>query len=190
MSWIVFVFLVLYGAVRTGLWIRGQLRYLTLRHRLPPRPEPLALPAHLTLGLQRLVAECHRARALLVDALRAIDTVLIIDPDVPLGCVRDYRYRVAVLTAWSAAGESLRALEALDHGDLARLEALGCTLDRYRQALAALAAPFHEARRARPLEPFAVDRVRGACAAVEAIARELAVLEGRLGVAPASPYRS
>lgn len=190
MSWIVFIFLVVYGTVRLGLSIRGQLRYLRLRRGLPTRPEPLALPGHLTLGLQRAVAESHATRARLVDAIRAIGTVLIIDPDVPLGCVRDYRYRMAVLSAWSAANHCLRAFEELDDGDRSRLEAVGCDVDRYRHALARLAAPFKVAKRARALEPFPVDDVRTTCTAVAAMAHELALLEGRLGAAPSHPYRA
>ena len=190
MSWIVFTFLVIYGSIRLTLALRGQLRYLMLRGPLPARPEPLALPLHLSHGLQSLVERCHSARNCLTDAIRSIATVLIIDPDVPLGCVRDYRYRVAVLTAWSATLDCLRTLEALDDGDRLRLESVGCEVSRFRAAVLRLNPQVSVAKRARPLDAFDVQSVRTTRSAVEAIIHELERLEGRLGVSPDDPYRS
>ncbi|MCA9635632.1 MAG: hypothetical protein KC420_06330 [Myxococcales bacterium] len=190
MSWIVFIFLVLYGGVRTTLWLRGQLRYLLLRRELPGPPGPLALPAHLPQGLQRLVELSHGTRTSLVDALRSISTVLITDPDVPLGCVRDGRYRVAILTAWSATLQCMRSLDALDESDRLRLESVGCEVDRFRAAVVRLGPSVSVAKRARPLDPFDVPSVRSARGAVEAVLHELERLEGRLGVSPHDPYRA
>lgn len=190
MSWIVFLFLIGYGSIRAALWLRGQLRYLILRRQLPATPEPLALPSHLTLGLRRLVEGSHDARVHLVTCVRAIATVLITDPDVPLGCVRDYRYRVAALTGWSAGRACLRIFESLDEGDRLRLEAVGVGVDSFRAALVQLDPRIQEARRARPLEAFAVEHVRSTRSGFEALLHELEKLEGRLGVAPHDPYRA
>ena len=51
--------------------------------------------------------------------------VRITDPDAPLGFVRDFRYRVAVAGAWSAACAWARELEGLGEDDRVRLEAAG-----------------------------------------------------------------
>ncbi|MEZ4453332.1 MAG: hypothetical protein R3B09_27965 [Nannocystaceae bacterium] len=190
MSWIVFLFLIGYGSIRAALWLRGQLRFLILRRQLPSAPEPLALPAHLTLGLRRLVEGSHDARVRLVTCIRAIGTVLITDPDVPLGCVRDYRYRVAVLSGWSASRTCLRIFESLDDSDRLRLEAVGVAVETFRDAMERLDPRIQEAKRARPLEAFAVEHVRSARTGFEALLHELEKLEGRLGASPHDPYRA
>jgi hypothetical protein len=189
-SWIVFLFLIGYGSIRAALWLRGQLRYLVLRRGLPSAPEPLALPAHLSLGLRHLVEVSHDARVRLVACIRAIATVLIIDPDVPLGVVRDYRYRVAVISGWSASRSCLRHFEGLAEDDRLRLEAVGVGVDAFREAMSRLDPRIQEARRARPLEAFAVADVRSARSGFEELLHELEKLEGRLGVSPHDPYRA
>ncbi|MBK8260962.1 MAG: hypothetical protein IPK80_06425 [Nannocystis sp.] len=190
MSWIVFLFLVCYGSVRACLSVRGLLRYTRLRRQLPARPGPLALPGHLSLGLSHLIEEAHAARARMIDAARSIGAVLILDPDVPLGVVRDYRYRMAVLNAWSAATQCLRSREGLDERERVRLDDIGCTFDRFEQTLSSLDVAFHQAKRARPFEPFAVEQVRATYSRVAAMAYELELLESRLGVSPSDPYRA
>jgi len=190
MSWIVFIFLVTYGVIRGALTLRGQLRYWCLRGQLPEPPGPLALPSHLPVGLRRLLERCHDARHSLVEAIRSIATVLIIDPDVPLGSVRDYRYRVAVLTVWSEVLACLRSLESLDDGDRLHLESVGCEVDRFRAAVTRLNPSVSVAKHARPLEAFDVQSVRSTRSAVEALLHELERLEGRLGVSPYDPYRA
>src|SRR5690349_18338301 len=101
-SLVLLVPMLLYGAVRTALWLRGQWRFHALRGDLPRARPPAAAPAHLGDALTRLLARSHAGRVQLVECARIIATVLIVDPDVPLGAVRDFRFRVALADAWIA----------------------------------------------------------------------------------------
>ncbi|MCA9692018.1 MAG: hypothetical protein R3A51_21300 [Nannocystaceae bacterium] len=190
MSAVVLVFLFAYGAVRLTLWLRGQVRYALARGELPVIPEHMSLPAHLPSGLRRFLECCHAERVKLVESIRAIAKVLYTDPDVPLGCVRDFRYRVAVFNAWAAASRWQRSLESLDEVDRHRLLSLGFDPREVLRSSATLGESVRVTSRARALEPFAVDGVRITCEAVEELARVLELLEARLCALGHHPYRA
>ena len=126
-SWIVFVCLVGYGSLRCALWVRGQVRLMLLRDQLPAVPQASVRPLHLSAGIGALLDRNFAGRVELMASTRTIATLLLTDPDVPLGCVRDFRYRVAVAQAWTAACGWLRTLEELAVEDRLCLERAGYT---------------------------------------------------------------
>lgn len=179
-----------YWGCRSVLWLRGQVRFMRLRESLPTRPVRCSAPVHLSESLGGLLARNYDQRVLLVESTRTIAEVLITDPDVPLGCVRDFRYRVALAGAWQAACGWLRVFESLAEEDRGRLERLGYTSAVFRQRHAWLDQTVREAVRARALEPFAVSAVQTSRQVVDAMIGELERLERALVCPAVSPYRS
>lgn len=105
MSIVFAIILGLYAAMRTGFWLRGQLRLrasLAALPALPPWREP---PPHLRPELARFFEHCLQVKRELAAQRRQIATARLTDPDQFFGFLRDPRYRRAVL---EAAG-SLRA---------------------------------------------------------------------------------
>lgn len=189
-SWIVFMLLFAYWATRSVLWVRGQVRLMQLRGTLPVRPARRPAPAHLSAGLGGLLARGYDERVALVESTRTIAEVLITDPDVPLGCVRDFRYRMALARAWSAACGWLRAVESLAEEDRGQLERLGYTPATFREQHAWLDRRVRSTVRAPALEPFEVAAVQTVRQMVDAMIHELERLEHTLIDTAASPYRS
>jgi hypothetical protein len=189
-SWIVFLCLSAYWASRCALWVRGQVRFLRLRQGLPAWPVRPAAPRHLSDGLERLFSRGFDERVRLVESSRAIATVLITDPDAPLGWIRDFRYRLAVARAWSAACAWLRSLDDLAEDDRVRLERLGYSFVPFRERHAWLRERVGPTVRARALEPFAVGGVQTTHAVLGEMIGELESLERVLVHAAADPYRS
>lgn len=179
-----------YWLGRCVLWVRGQVRFMRLRGTLPARPERRAAPVHLSAQLGGLLARNYDERVELVECTRTIAEVLITDPDVPLGCVRDFRYRTALARAWSAACGWLRAFESLAEEDRGRLERLGYSAATFRQRHAWLDRTVRSTVRAPALEPFAVSAVQTSRQVVDAMIGELERLEQMLVSAAADPYRS
>jgi hypothetical protein len=126
-SWIVFACLFGYVSLRCTLWVRGQVRLVLLRDQLPGGrsrgPGPLQPECRARAAAGRNFA----GRVELMASTRTIATLLITDPDVPLGCVRDFRYRLAVARAWAAACAWVRTLEELADEDRVCLERAGYT---------------------------------------------------------------
>lgn len=191
-SVVVLAIMLVYGAMRAGLWARGQWRFYRLRGELPRvQATPIEAPAHLGGALTGLLARSHVGRVRLVECARQVGTVLIIDPDVAFGCVRDPRFRWALADAWSASTAWLRAYEALGEHDRRRLEEFGYTPQRFGEARAALARAARRCVRAPALEPFAVDDVRAVQELVLALVRDLEGCERALVTgAPDHPYRA
>lgn len=191
MSLVLLTCLIFYGTLRTALWTRGQIRYRRLRGELPRVAAPLEPPAHLGDSLGRLLACSYNGRVRLVDSVRSIATVLIVDPDVPLGIVRDFRFRTALAGAWSAARDWQRLWESLDEADQRRLEQLGYTPSGFCERCAALRSAVRRCVRAPALEPFPVPDVEAIKALVLALVRDLEGFERALAEAPRSgPYRA
>lgn len=179
-----------YWAMRGVLWVRGQLMFRRLRGTLPVRPVRRPAPAHLSAGLGGLLVRGYDERVELVESTRTIAEVLITDPDVPLGCVRDFRYRMALARAWSAACGWMRALESLAEEDRGVLERLGYTQATFRERHAWLDQTVRSTVRAPALEPFEVAAVVAARQMVDGMIGELERLERTLVSAAVSPYRS
>lgn len=195
MSLVLLAFLLVYGALRVALWLRGQWRFYRLRGELPRAAARVHAPAHLGDAFDRsrfenLLGDSHAGRARLVASARQIGTVLIVDPDVPLGCVRDFRYRLALADAWSAASAWLRRWDALSEHERRWLEELGYTPRQFGDGCAALALAARRSVRAPALEPFAVDDVRLAERHIIALVADLERCERAVsGGSPAGPYR-
>lgn len=179
-----------YWLRRSALWLRGQVRFMKLKDSLPVRPERRAAPGHLNAALGGLLARNYDERVELVESTRTIAEVLITDPDVPLGCVRDFRYRMALARAWSAACGWLRTFEALAEEDRGMLERLGYTPATFRQRHAWLDLVVRRTVRAPALEPFEVSAVLTSRQGIDAMIGELERLEQTLASAAASPYRT
>lgn len=128
-------------------------------------------------------------RVHMIESLRSILTVLITDPDVPLGCVRDFRYRLAVFHAWAAARRWMGVINNLPAPDRQRLRALGCRPEVFVNKSAALAQVARSTGNARALEPFAVDGVQQTQTVLDNLIHQLALTEKYLGQSPADPYR-
>ena len=188
-SWIVFACLFGYVSLRCALWVRGQVRLVLLRDSLPVGPQPSSRPRHLSAGLGLLLDRNFAGRVELMASTRTIATVLITDPDVPLGCVRDFRYRLAVARAWTAACAWVRTLEELADEDRVCLERAGYTGRGFLDHHAWLHRCVRTTVRARALEPFEVAEVEATCSRVAAMADELAEVERALARGSEDPYR-
>ncbi len=191
MSAIVLLLLAIYGSARLTLWLRGQYLLLHEQKQFPSVPTRPALPQHLPTSLALLLECCYSERVKLIESIRAIARVLITDPDVPLGCVRDFRYRVAVFNAWAAASRWIRTVESLDEVDRHRLAALGFDPQTFVRTSENLGVTVRETSRARALEPFDVDGVRLTRATLDVLVRELERVESRLSAFFGEhPYRA
>ncbi len=191
MSVVLLTVLLCYGAVRSALWARGQWRFRRLRAHLPRASARVAAPPHLESALGDLLACSYTGRVHLVESVRSMATVLIVDPDAPLGVVRDFRYRVALAEAWRAARAWLRAYDGLGEAQRRRLEELGYTPRVFDERSAALGGVVRRSVRAPALEPFAVDDVQSTQRTLLALVQDLEVFE-RAVVASArpNPYRA
>lgn len=190
-SIIILTFLLGYGALRSALWARGQWRFRRLRAHLPRAAARVSAPAHVEPALGDLLACSYTGRVRLVESVRSMATILIVDPDASFGVVRDFRYRVALAEAWRAARAWLRAFESLGEAQLRRLEELGYTPRAFDERSAALAGVVRRSVRAPALEPFAVGDVESAQRTLLALVQDLEVFE-RAVVASArpNPYRA
>lgn len=170
--------------------MRGRIRFLLIRHQLPAYPKPFAVSVHLPEGLCQLMADCYEEHLHLIDSYHAISKVLIVDPDAPLGYIRDFRYRVAIFTASIAAHRWLQLVESLDSQNRYILDSLGCNLEFFTQLAAHLQTQVGITTKARALEPFQVQDVQHAQQTLDQFIHELACVENRLGQYAPSPYRS
>ncbi|MDC0722379.1 hypothetical protein [Nannocystis bainbridge] len=191
MSLVLLAFMFLYGAVRSALWARGQLRFRRLRAHLPRAAAPCEAPAHLGDSLTRLLARSHAGRVRLVGSARQVATVLIVDPDVAFGCVRDFRFRLALADAWTAANGWLHAYDDLSEHEQRQLEAYGYTARRFGERRAELGGAVRRCVRAPALEPFAVADVEAVQQLLLALIGDLEGCErALLASAPDHPYRA
>lgn len=188
-SWIFTACLLGYLSLRLALWLRGQVRVRLLAERLPAWPRARSRPVHVSPGLAALLARNFAGRTALVASMRAIAMVRITDPDAPLGFVRDFRYRVAVAGAWSAACAWARELEGLGEDDRVRLEAAGYSGRGFVEMQSCLLQTVRTTVRARALEPFAVAEVAATQARLLAMVEELERLEVVLERSAEDPYR-
>ena len=188
-SWIFVTCLLGYLSLRVALWLRGQVRVRLLRDRLPAWPRAMTRPKDLSPGLGVLLERNFAGRVALVESMRTIATLLITDPDAPLGFIRDTRYRMAVARAWTAACGWLRELDALVEDDRVRLELVGYSGRVFHDLHACLLRTVRTTVRARALEPFAVDEVAATQTRLLAMVEELGRLELALGRGAEDPYR-
>jgi hypothetical protein len=188
-SWIFVTCLLGYLSLRVALWLRGQVRVRLLRDCLPAWPRAGVRPRGVSPGLGVLLERSFAGRVALVESMRTIATVLITDPDAPLGFVRDFRYRMAVARAWTAACEWWRQFDGLIEDDRVRLEVVGYTGRGFAELQACLLRTVRTTVRARALEPFAVDEVAATQARLTAMVEELERLELALGRSAEDPYR-
>lgn len=188
-SWIFTACLLGYLSLRVALWLRGQVRLAAVKDRLPAPPRGWSRPVDVSPGLALLLERNFVGRVALVESVRAIAVVLITDPDAPLGFVRDFRYRVAVARAWSAACVWLEQLAGVVEDDRVRLEGVGYTDGGFRDLHAGLHRVVRTTVRARALEAFPVDEVAATQARLTAMVEELERLELALSRGAEDPYR-
>lgn len=190
-SVVVLAFFFCYGTLRTALWTRGQWRFRRLRAQLPRAAARVSAPAHVEPALGDLLACSYTGRVRLIESVRSIATVLIVDPDAPLGVVRDFRYRLALAEAWKAARAWLRTWDGLGEAQRRRLEELGYTPRVFDERSAALHGVVRRSVRAPALEPFAVGDVESVQRTVLALVQDLEGFERAVIAAPRpDPYRA
>lgn len=195
MSWIFSFLLLCYAGVRLVLWTRGQWRWMSLRHGLPVPPEAIEPPEHLSSGLALLFVRCRRLRIDLTQARRMLATVAACDPDVPLGQVRDSRYRRALMESWTQLRGWLRDNETLDQSDRQALADLGLTTGTITELgnLADLVGSMHDRWRAvarsRALDTFPLADLHAVQATLDRAELELVAIESALARVPDDPYR-
>jgi len=190
-SVVLFAFMLVYGAVRSALWARGQWRFHRMRGHLPRVGAPAEAPPHLDDALTRLLGRSHAGRVQLVASARQVATVLLVDPDVAFGCVRDVRFRFALADAWTAANGWLRVYDGLSEHEQRRLEEYGYTARAFGERRAELGVAVRRCVRAPALEPFAVDDVKAVEQLLLALIRDLEGCErALLAGAPEHPYRA
>jgi hypothetical protein len=191
MSWIFFLLLAMYGAVRATLWLRGQLRFWKVQAKLPEVPafHRIPPPRHLTPVLARLHEDVRLLEHVLDVEVRTLATVELVDPDVPLGVVRDFRYRKSVIETRNRLVRWRRHLDGMPIEDLVRLEALGFERATLDGLISGIEAPFRQVTNARALEGFAIDTVRLVRRSYARVRLELNRLEQALQRLDAHPYR-
>ena len=191
MSLVLLALMLVYGAMRSALWARGQWRFFRMRGDLPWAGAPAQAPAHLGDALTRLLSHSHAGRVQLVASARQVTEVLVVDPDVAFGCVRDFRFRFALAGAWSAANAWLRAYDGLPEHEQRRLEEYGYTARQFGERRVELGRAVRRCVRAPALEPFAVADVTAVQQLVLALIRDLEACErALLAGAPEHPYRA
>ncbi len=156
---------------------------------LPSPPPPMPVPDHLTQALTGLFRVTDELACDAVADLRAVDEVLLADPDVPLGHVRDRRYVRAVIHTWNGARRWLREIEALPESDQQRLRDLGLDVGRTERLLEELRPSWRHAARSRPLEPIPTDEARLARDLIACVGDELRSVTMALAAGDAHPYR-
>lgn len=189
MSWLFSFFLACYAAVRLVLWCRGQLRWMSVRRSLPVPPTDVDPPKHLSTGLSELFLETRHLRAELVRARAMLTVVEVVDPDAPLGQIRDRRYRRALMESWSFVNAWLRTVDALGTGDAMILERKHIGQDRVSALRESLRDKWRAAAQSRALDPVALDDLTAVKAALEQLERELVVIERGLAREGEHPYR-
>jgi hypothetical protein len=188
-SWIFSFLLVCYASVRLVLWMRGQWRWLSLRKGLPDLPSEVRPPEHLSANLARLFSTCRTLRIELTHARRMLALVAATDPDVPLGQVRDTRYRRALMESWTHLRAWLREAERLDELDRTTLDELGLGTRNLAELTEGLRPRWSAVARARALDPFPLDDLELVRTTLERAELELVALERGLASVPDDPYR-
>ena len=184
MSWIFSFLLACYVLVRITLRVRGQLRWLGIRDTLPTPPPTIEFaPEHLVArsagqarGLAKLFVDSRALRISLTEARRTHDRP-VTDPDAPLGGVRDARYRRTLMQSWSEINRWLRGIRDLDDQAAISLADLHLGSGPIQQLRDALESRYRSVARARALDPFELEDLRGVQRTFELIDDELAAIE-------------
>ena len=191
-SWIFALLLVGYGLLRAVLWIRGQVMFRLAGDRVVQRAQPRPTPEHLSSGLASVFEATDELRLRLVEDVRTISILQIVDPDVPLGHVRDARFRAAVLDAWMRLRRWRAATQRHDESaiELSWLHDDVIEAGRRLDAAAETIRPiWWQAVRARPLDPFEMEDVLKLRNTLEYMVTELERVQDRMSELEAHPYR-
>lgn len=195
-SWIFSFLLACYVLVRIVLRVRGQLRWLGIRKTLPDVPAPVMVApehhaGHAAHGgaLAGLYVDTRKLRIALIQARRTLMGVAVMDPDAPLGRVRDARYRRALMQSFSEINGWLRGFRDLDQHAMTSLADMHLGSDQIEQLRDALRDHWQAVARARALEPFALEDLLAVQRTLELIDDELVTLERGLERLGDDPYR-
>lgn len=148
------IILGLYAALRTGFWVRGQIRLRSGHEALPALPPSHAPPGHLRPELARFFEQCTRVKQQLALQRRQIATAKLSDPDQYFGFLRDPRYRRAVLEAAGALRSWLQQTEVFFGLHHRRHRKWPISPECAQSTLSAIAPQLRQALRSRALEPF------------------------------------
>jgi hypothetical protein len=188
-SWIFSFLLACYVLVRMVFRVRGQLRWLGVRKTLPTPPPVTVAPEHLGRGLAGLFVDTRVLRIALIEARRTLMNVAVTDPDAPLGRVRDARYRRTLMQSFSHINRWLRGIRELDEQSATNLADLHIGSGPIEQLRDALRDPWRAVSRARALDTFAIDDLRGVQRTFELLDDELVAIERGLDRLGDDPYR-
>lgn len=162
MSIIFAIILGLYAALRTGFWLRGQVRLRSGLQTLPALPPVREAPGHLRPELARFFDDCAQIKHELSSQRRQIATAKISDPDQVFGFLRDPRYRRAVLEAARAIRAWIGQTEVFFGLHHRRHNKWPVSPECAQSTLRAIEPQLRQAVRSRALEPFDlrdVDRI-------------------------------
>lgn len=154
MSIVFAIILGLYAAMRTGFWVRGQVRLRSGHEELPALPACNTPPGHLRPELARFFEHCNRVKLELALQRRQIATAKLSDPDQYFGFLRDPRYRRAVLEAAQALRDWLGHTEVFFGLHHRRHRKWPVSPECAQSTLCAIAPQLRQAIRSRALEPF------------------------------------
>jgi hypothetical protein len=189
-SWIFSFLLACYVLVRIVLRVRGQLRWLGIRKTLPDAPPAVMVaPEHLGRALAGLYVDTRGLRIALIQARRTLMGVAVMDPDAPLGRVRDARYRRALMQSFSEINGWIRGIREIDQhaaASLADMHLGSAPIEGLRDALR---DRWQAVARARALEPFSLEDLLAVQRTLELLDDELAALERGLERLGDDPYR-
>jgi hypothetical protein len=189
-SWIFSFLLACYVLVRIVLRVRGQLRWLGIRHTLPvPPPNVTLAPEHLDRALAGLYVDTRGLRIALIQARRTLMSVAVTDPDAPLGRVRDAQYRRTLMQSYSEINAWLRGIRELDQHAAASLADMHLGSRPVEQLRDGLRDRWHAVARARALEPFALEDLLAVQRTLESLDDELVAIERGLERLADHPYR-
>lgn len=156
----------------------------------PARPR--RTPEHLTRPLADVFEATDELRQRLVEDIRTISILQIVDPDVPLGHIRDSRFRSAVLDAWMRLRRWRTATQQHDESALELLwlhddvTQAGRRLDAAAETIRPV---WWQAVRARPLDPFEMEDVLKLRDTLAHMVAELERVQDRMSELEAHPYR-
>ncbi len=192
-SWVFALFLAIYAAIWSTMWMQGQLRWARSEARRAQPPKAAPTPKHLPDWSKSLYSRAAQLRVELWPWAQMCRRVRITDPDVRFGSVRSSDFRRAVHEGARLMHGFVRTLERIELESPERLttaEDLVLALRAVDQRLAATAKLVAQSR---ALEAFAVSHCDACIECFDRAERLLGelgdLLASRRGAHPYRPGR-